>query len=94
MFQDFYDHNFDLSCLNRALICLIPKVKDSSSIKEYRPINLLNCSYKIFTKVLSNRLFLVLDRLIGSNHIVFHKERHILDGVMTAHEVLHYCSYS
>lgn len=90
MFQDFYDHNFDLSCLNRVLICLIPKVKDVSSIKNFRPISLLNCSYKIFIKVLSNSFFSVLDRIIGSNQIAFLKGRYTLDAVVTAHKILHY----
>jgi hypothetical protein len=33
MFQDFHQNKFDISRLNRALICLIPKVKDANSIK-------------------------------------------------------------
>jgi hypothetical protein len=52
MFQDFYDNNFDLSRLNKALIFLIPKVNDASLIRNFRSISLLNCSYKIFSKVL------------------------------------------
>jgi hypothetical protein len=48
MFQDFYVDKFDLARLNRALICLFFKVKDATILKNYRPISLLNCSYKIF----------------------------------------------
>lgn len=71
MFQSFSEHNFDLSKLNRSLICLILKIYDASSIKEYRPISLLNCSFKIFTEALTNRLYPVLDRLIGVDQNVF-----------------------
>jgi hypothetical protein len=73
MFQDFYKNDFDLSQLNRALICLIPKIQNASLIQNYRPISLLNCSYKIFSKVLTNRLYPVIDRLIRPNQLVFLK---------------------
>jgi hypothetical protein len=52
MFQDFHRNNFDLSRLNRAIIYLIPKVKDAKLIKNYRSISLLNCSYNFFPKYL------------------------------------------
>jgi hypothetical protein len=35
---------------------LIPKVKEANNIKQYRHICLLNVDFKIFTKVLTNRL--------------------------------------
>jgi Reverse transcriptase (RNA-dependent DNA polymerase) len=71
MFPDFYDHHFDLDRLNRAIICLIPKKQDASYIKYFRPISLLNYSYKIFSKVLTNRLYPILDRLIRNNQNAF-----------------------
>jgi Reverse transcriptase (RNA-dependent DNA polymerase) len=58
-------------------------------VTEFRPIALLNCSYKIFSKVLANRLQLVLNEIIGESLSAFLKGRYILDCVVTAHEVLH-----
>lgn len=55
MFQDFYQGSFDISQLNKVVICLIPIVSEAMKITDFRHINLLNCSYKIFTKVLANR---------------------------------------
>jgi hypothetical protein len=49
----------------------------------------LNCSYKIFTKVLTNRIGQVIDRMIASNQTSFIKGRYILESVVTAYEVLH-----
>jgi hypothetical protein len=46
--------NLDLYRLNFAMITLIPKENDARSMKKYRPISLLNFSFKIFTKVLTN----------------------------------------
>jgi hypothetical protein len=33
MFNDFHYNNFDIFRLNRALICLIPKINDPTNIK-------------------------------------------------------------
>ena len=44
------------SGLNATYICLIPKVKNSQKIIEFRPISLCNVLYKIIAKVLANRL--------------------------------------
>ncbi|KAJ4815734.1 RNA-directed DNA polymerase (reverse transcriptase)-related family protein [Rhynchospora pubera] len=89
-FQAFHRGEFSISKLNRALLCLIPKVDNANKISDYRPIGLLNCSYKIFTKVLANRMAVVLQRLIDINQTAFLKGRFNLDGVVTAHEILHW----
>jgi hypothetical protein len=47
------------------MITLIPKENDAKSMKKFRPISLLNFSFKIFTKVLTNRLARLIDRLIS-----------------------------
>jgi hypothetical protein len=56
MFHDFYEGGLDLFRLNFVVLSLIPKVEHASEIKMFRPINLLNCSFKIFSKVLTLRL--------------------------------------
>lgn len=40
-------------------------------------------------KVLSNRMVLVVDKVISKNQSGFIKERYILEGVVVLHEVLH-----
>jgi hypothetical protein len=88
MFEDYYKGELDLYRLNFALITVIPKEKDARTMNKFRPISLLNCSYKIFTKVLTNRVVGVIDRLIACNQTVFIKGKYILESVITAHEVL------
>ena len=46
-----------------AKIRLIPKKGDSSKIKNWRPISLLNCFYKILSRVLTNRLRKYIEKL-------------------------------
>jgi hypothetical protein len=58
-------------------------------MSKFRPISLLICSYKIFTKVLTNRIGVIAVRLIASNQTSFIKGRYILESVVSAHEILH-----
>jgi len=50
----------------RGITSLIPKKNKDKTILENRPISLLNVDYKIFTKVLANRLEKVLPKIIKS----------------------------
>lgn len=72
------------------MLTLVPKKAETTSMKLFRPIKLLNCCFNFLTKVLTNRLSTILQRLIASNQSAFLKGRYILESVVTAHEVLHY----
>jgi len=50
--------------MKSGLVVLIPKCPPYDEIGNYRPITLLNCDYKIFTKILSNRLQPILEIII------------------------------
>lgn len=58
-------------------------------MEEYRPISLLNCSYKIITKILTSRLNEVISELIGGYQSAFIKKRYIMDSMVCAHELLY-----
>ena len=58
-------------------------------MKKFRPITLINCIFKVFAKVLTNRLAMLMNTLTSSNQSAFIKGRFILESVVTAHEVLH-----
>lgn len=55
-FADFYDHATLARGINCTFITLIPKVDGASCFKEFRPISMVGCIYKILAKVLANRL--------------------------------------
>jgi hypothetical protein len=89
LFEDWFEGNLDIFRLNFAIITLIPKENDAREMKKFRPISLLNCSFKIFTKVLTNRIARILNRLISFQQSAFIKGRFILESVVTAHEIIH-----
>jgi hypothetical protein len=55
-----------LSCykLNFGVITLLPKKEDAVKIQQYHPICLLNVSFKIFTKVGTNRITGIAPKVI------------------------------
>ena len=50
------DNDFLSQSFLTASIKLIPKKGDCTKIKNWRPISLLNCIYKIISKAINNRL--------------------------------------
>jgi hypothetical protein len=59
-----------------------------------RPISLLNCSIKLITKILANRLQLVILQLVQQNQYGFIKNRSIQDCLAWSFEYLHLCYHS
>jgi hypothetical protein len=56
LFEVFHEGKLDLYRLNFSMITLITKMEDAIDMKHFRPISLINCSFKIFSKVLTTRL--------------------------------------
>lgn len=74
---------------NFGVISLLPKKTNASQIQQYRLISLINVSFKIFSIVLTNRLTVVPDIVIGPTQSTFIPGRYILDGVVILHECVH-----
>ena len=58
-------------------------------IEQFRPICLLNVSFKIFTKVGTNRLTQIVHAMVQPTQTAFMPDRNILEGVVVLHETLH-----
>jgi hypothetical protein len=56
LFSDFYNGKLDLFRLNFAMLILTPKVDNAVDMKNFRPISLLNSSFKMFGKLITCRL--------------------------------------
>jgi hypothetical protein len=89
LFKEFHEDKLPLFSLNSRIITLLPKQKDVTHIRQYRPIYLLNISFKIFTKVVVNRLTGTTDKIIDPSQTTFMSGRNIMEGVVVLHETIH-----
>jgi hypothetical protein len=89
MVGEFYHGRLDLFRLNFVMLTLIPKVEETVDMKKFRPISLLNYSFKIFSKLITLRLERVCQSLIAKEQSAFIRGRFILESVVVAHELVH-----
>lgn len=79
----------DISRLNFGILSLIPKVQGADSIKQYRPIALINVVFKLVAKAFASRLSPVAHRIVAPNQTALIKGRFIQDGALALHEIIH-----
>jgi hypothetical protein len=75
----------------QGLITCIPKDdKPKQYLKNWRPISLLNVTYKIASACIANRLKRVLDKIIGPTQNGFIKGRFIGDNIRLLYDIMKY----
>ena len=89
LFEEFHRGSFPLHSLNFETIILLLKSKDAKQIQQHRPICLLNVCFKIFTKVATNRIVKVAQRIIKPTQTAFLRGRNIMEDAVILHETIH-----
>ncbi|GBG89165.1 hypothetical protein CBR_g48873 [Chara braunii] len=72
-----------------ATIILLHKREDLTNIKNWKPVSLLSAPYKLYAKILANRMTKFLLSLIHPTQTGFVPGRQILTNAIMAREVLH-----
>jgi hypothetical protein len=75
---------------NNTMIVLIPKTATRESVKDLWPISLCNVVYKLISKVITNRLKVILPEIISANQSTFVPGRMISDNILLAYELTHF----
>lgn len=73
--------------INHSFITLVPKSKSASALNEFRPIAYCNVIYKIISKILTNRLQLIIPSIVSQNQTAFIKGRQITNNILS-HELV------
>ena len=90
MFDQFHANGVLPKSMLAYFVALIPKVSSPLELKDYRPISLLGCLYKLLAKVLARRLAGVLNSIISPTQSAFLKGRNLVDGVLVVNELVDY----
>lgn len=73
---------------NYALVTLIPKTKDSTTVTEMRPIACCSTIYKIIFRILTVRLSKVISTITHDSQTAFILGRNIHDNIIMTHELI------
>ncbi|MDV3193946.1 MAG: reverse transcriptase domain-containing protein [Sweet potato little leaf phytoplasma] len=88
IYQEFFENDIVNKRTNETYICLIPKKKNASKVRDFRSISLVASLYKIIAKVLADRLKDILPSTISDCQATFIQGRQILDAILTAAETI------
>lgn len=78
-----------VKCLNKSTtLCLVPKIQNASSIRDYRPIACCSVVYKLISKILTARMQSVVGNVVNCAQAGFIPGRSIADNILLASELI------
>lgn len=91
---DFHNGIVNIQSINYSFTTLIPKKDSAITPGDFRPISLINCTLKIITKLVANRLQKIILELVHKNQYGFLNNRCIQDCLAWSYEYIHQCQQS
>jgi exonuclease III len=88
--QGFINKEMSISQREGIIVCLPKGDKPREYLKNWRPISLLNVTYKIGSSCIANRIKTVLPSLIDEDQTGFMSGRYIGDNLRLLYDVIHY----
>ena len=78
--------------MRTSVVKLLFKKGDRTQIGNYRPLSLANTDYKIFAKVITERMKVTLNEIIGTEQQGFIKGGDITGNLILVKEIIEYCN--
>jgi len=75
-----------------ACIKLIPKKGDTQLLKNWRPISLLSCYYKLLSRVINVRLGKVIDKITGRSLKAYTCNKYLQEVIINITNKISYCN--
>ncbi|KAL5541913.1 hypothetical protein UlMin_009623 [Ulmus minor] len=87
--REFFMTNLMEQSFNENFIVLIPKKPNPTRVNHFWPISVCNVAYRVVTKIIANRLKLLLNRLVCPTQNAFVPGRSIHDNSVLVQEAIH-----
>lgn len=84
--ETFHSKDQWYKSLSATFITLIPKKEGAAEIKDFRPISLVGCLYKLLSKTLVVRLKTIMPKVISRYQSAFVPGRQLTDCSLMANE--------
>jgi hypothetical protein len=93
-------HRYAVACIDKgsltdtfrtAVIRLIPKKGNKKLLKNWRPISLLSCYYKIISKALNARLGKVIGKVTTMAQKAYSPDRYMHEAIINTIETIKHC---
>ena len=88
--EGFNNKQMSITQREGIIICIAKGDKPREYLNNWRPISLLNITYKIGSSCIASRLKTVLPKLISEDQTGFIKGRYIGDNIRLLYDVIHY----
>ena len=87
LFNQIWETECLPECLKKANVATIFKKGDIEKLENYRPIALLNGTYKLFAAMVKKRLVAAVDRLIHDTRYGFRKGKNTTQPIFLARRI-------